>query len=224
MIDDAPARRGPRRPPGSPSGPAQVRRAVLDSAARLFTTRGMNAVSLRDVAADADVQLALIGRYIGTREDLILAVFDDLSIKLAAAIDDDGQGEQHSYNSDAVLSQWVRVAVELVIAGHHLVGRNDFNPVLSLAQTSQDLYGLDDTAARIRAAQIFGSVMGWRIFEDYLVEAAGLGEVSRAALRDELNRTHHRLGATPWPSPPDPARRGQSPKRPRARRDTRKKR
>ena len=79
---------GPRRPAGSPTGPEEVRRAVLDAAARLFAFRGVDAVSLRDIAASADVHLALIRRYIGNREALVHAVFEDLSDKVAQAVVD----------------------------------------------------------------------------------------------------------------------------------------
>ncbi|MCB1261014.1 MAG: TetR family transcriptional regulator, partial [Acidimicrobiales bacterium] len=58
---------GPRRPAGAPVGPDAVRRAVLDAAAELFGHHGVQATSLRDIAAAADVQLALIARYVGTR-------------------------------------------------------------------------------------------------------------------------------------------------------------
>ncbi len=48
------------------------------------------------------------------------------------------------------------------------------------------------------------TALGWRIFEDYLVEAAHLDDVPIETLRDELVHSARRLGATPWPSPPDP--------------------
>jgi hypothetical protein len=56
----------------------------------------------------------------------------------------------------------------------------------------------------LRAAQIVAAALGWRIFEDYLVQAGGLEAIPLATLRDELARSARRLGATPWPSPPDP--------------------
>ena len=67
-------------------GPEQVRRAVLAAAALLFAERGMDAVSLRDIAAKADVHLALIPRYVGSREELVSAVFDYLSERVAEAV------------------------------------------------------------------------------------------------------------------------------------------
>lgn len=185
-------------------GPDAVRRAVLDAAADLFAHRGVDAVSLRAIAQVADVDLGLIRRYVGSRDDLVLAVFDDLSERLAQRVLDtplEGQG----HGPDTVMGQWVRVAASLAIAGRPLVGRTSFNPVRAMAQTLEAGYGLDPLAARLRAAQIVGAALGWRIFEDYLVEAGELGDVARLTLRKELVRTARRTGATPWPSPPDPA-------------------
>jgi TetR/AcrR family transcriptional regulator, repressor for neighboring sulfatase len=59
---------------------------VLDAAAMLFAPRGVDAVWLRNIAAAADVHLALIRLMWGTREELVLAVFDHLSDQVARAV------------------------------------------------------------------------------------------------------------------------------------------
>jgi TetR/AcrR family transcriptional regulator, repressor for neighboring sulfatase len=177
---------------------------VLDAAAVLFVERGMHRVSLRDIAAAANVHPALIGRYIGTRDELVLAVFDDLTSQLAADVLKRpllGQG----HGPGTVMGKWVSVANQLAVEGRPIVGRANFNPVLAMAKTLMEGYGLDDPAARLRAAQIVATALGWRIFEDYLVEAGQLDDVGLETLRTELVRSARRLGATPWPSPPDPA-------------------
>lgn len=196
-------RPGPRRPEGAPSGPAEVRRALLDAAATLFAERGVDRVSLRDIAAAADVHLSLIKRYIGTRDELVVAVFDDLSGQLSAEVLARPL-ERQGFDSDTVMGKWVRVASALVISGHDLADTDGFNPVEAMAETLRDGYGLDPTAARLRAAQITAAGLGWRIFEDYLIAAGDLGSVPIETLREELVRSARRLGATPWPSPPDP--------------------
>ena len=196
-------RPGPRREEGAPAGPDEVRRAVLNAAADLFVAEGVHGVSLRVIAAKANVHPALIGRYIGTRYELITAVFDDLTTQLAAEVLGnplEGQG----HGPDTVMGRWVRMANQLVIDGRPIVGRSKFNPVLAMASTLVEGYGLDDRAARVRAAQIVATALGWRIFEDYLVEAGQLDDVPIESLRDELVHSARRLGATPWPSPPDP--------------------
>ena len=196
-------RPGPRRPPGSPSGPEEVRRAVLDAAATLFARHGVGGVSLRDIAEAADTHLELIRQYIGNREQLEMAVFDDLSAQLALLVSEhplEGQG----HGTDTVMGKWSKVATALVIRGRTLAGRQGFNPVQAMADTLGDAYGLDPLAARIRSAQIVATAIGWRIFEDYLVEAGELDEVPVATLREELVHSARRLGATPWPFPTDP--------------------
>jgi AcrR family transcriptional regulator len=196
-------RPGPRREQGAPSGPTEVRRAVLDAAAALFAEQGVHRVSLRDIAERANVHRSLIGRYIGTRDDLVMAVFDDLSEQLAHEVLANPLAAQ-GHGPDTVMGKWVSVANELVIEDRPLVSGSGFNPVLALAATLTDSYGLDETAARLRAAQIVAAALGWRIFETYLVQAGQLESVPVETLQDELARSARRLGATPWPSPPDP--------------------
>ena len=107
-ADDGVRRPGPRRPEGSPSGPEQVRRALLDAAASLFAERGVDRVSLRDVSAAADVHLALIQRYIGSRDELVHAVFEDLSGQLAGEVLAHPL-EMQGFDVDTVMGKWVRV-------------------------------------------------------------------------------------------------------------------
>ena len=176
---------------------------MLDAAAALFALHGVDAVSLRDIAAAADVNLSLIGRYIGRRDELVAEVFGHVSDQLAQAVEENplsGQG----FSPGTVMGKWVRIAAALVISGRSLESRPDFNPVVAMAETLMAGYGLAGEAARLRAAQIVAAALGWRIFEDYLVQAGGLEAIPLATLRDELARSARRLGATPWPSPPDP--------------------
>lgn len=160
-------------------------------------------MSLREIAAEADVHLDLIRQYIGSRDDLVMAVFDDLSDQIARAVLENplsGQG----FGPDTVMGKWTRVTASLVLSGVHLAGRPGFNPVEAMADTLRDGYGLDPRSARLRAAQIVAAALGWRVFEDYLIEAGALDDFPLATLREELARSARRLGATPWPSPPDP--------------------
>ena len=196
-------RPGPRRPAGSPNEPDEVRRAVLDAAAALFAVHGIDAVSLRDITAAADVNLSLTGRYIGRRDELVAAVFGHVSDQLARAVEENPSSGQ-GFSPDTVMGKWVRIAAALVISGRSLEGRPDFNPVVAMAETVTAWYGSAGEAARLPTAQIVAAALGWRIFEACLVQAGGLEAVPLATLREELARSARRLGATPWPSPPDP--------------------
>ena len=111
-----------------------------------------------------------------------------------------GQG----FSLSTVMGKWARIAAALAISGRSRESHRDFNPVAAMAHTLMAGYGMAEEAARLPAAQIAAAALGWRIFQAYLVEAGGLGDVSLETLRDELARSARRLGATPWPSPPDP--------------------
>ena len=60
---------------GRPTGREAVRRAVLGTARRVFAARGPRA-SLREVADAAGVNLGLIHRHIGNKDDLLAAVLE----------------------------------------------------------------------------------------------------------------------------------------------------
>ena len=202
---------GPRRRGGAPAGPQAVRRAVLDAAADLFARRDVEGVSLRDIAAAADVQLALIGRYIGTRAELIDAVFDDLSASLARELTDRPL-EQISFERDSTMGRWIAVLHHLVVTGAGPDRTTAFvNPVRALARVLAENYGAGPAWAAVRAAQIAALALGWRLFERYLITAAGLEPIPVQDLRDEVTALNRRIGATPWPSPPGPPLPGTRP-------------
>lgn len=203
MASAAASRPGPQRPNGAPSGPADVRRATLDAAAELFGRHGVPNVSLREIAAAADVQVSLIARYVGSRAELVEAVFVDLSEQLGREVVDRPL-EMISFEAESVMGRWTRVLLHLALVGNPIVLRQEFNPALGLAEVIEAAYGLDDEGARRRGAQIVASALGWRLFEQYLVRAAGLEGAPLEDLRADLTAMHRRLGATPWPSPPDP--------------------
>jgi AcrR family transcriptional regulator len=183
-----------------------VRLAVLDAAARLFAERGVPQVSLREVARKADVQLGLIHRYIGSRDDLVRETFDHLGRQLAQDVLARPL-EGHGFDAESTMGRWTRIASHLAISGSPPSDAPPFNPVVAIAETIQEAYGLDPTAARIRGAQIVASALGWRLFEHYLIAAGDLDDLPIDELRADLTAGHRRLGATPWPSPPDPPRR-----------------
>src|SRR5215204_3604028 len=60
-------RRGPRRDGGD------TRSAVLDAARARFAAHGYDGTKLRDVAADADVDVALVSYHFGRKDQLFAA-------------------------------------------------------------------------------------------------------------------------------------------------------
>lgn len=71
-----PARHLPaRRAPGAPA-PVNRRLDILLAAEKLFAQSGYHAVSIRDIAAEAQVPLALVGYYYGAKHELYHAIFE----------------------------------------------------------------------------------------------------------------------------------------------------
>jgi AcrR family transcriptional regulator len=186
---------------------------VIEAAGQLFAKDGVDAVSLRDIAAAADVQLALIPRYFGSRDDLIETVFADLTTKIAQGLVDRPL-QQVSFDPDSVMSRWTALLNHFAATGKQLpISNASFNPVQALAKVFEQEYGLDPTAARLRGAQVAALSLGWRVFEDYLVNWGELNTVERQTLHDEVTSMARRIGATPWPSPPEPPTRSRVPGR-----------
>ena len=92
----------------------------------------------------------------------------------------------------------------LAISGRHLVGRGGFNPVLAMAETIADGYGQDPHGQRAARRADRRAALGWRLFEEYLVEAAELEDVPLETLRDEHVRPLPPPRRDALPSPPDP--------------------
>lgn len=61
---------------------------ILDAAESLFSVRGYHGVSLRDIAADAGVQVALTHYHFGSKEDLFRAVIERRADENARGIAD----------------------------------------------------------------------------------------------------------------------------------------
>ncbi|MGZ5377221.1 MAG: TetR/AcrR family transcriptional regulator [Mycobacterium sp.] len=62
-----------RKRPGRPPGTSDTRERILTSARELFARNGIDKTSIRSIAADADVDPALVHHYYGTKTQLFAA-------------------------------------------------------------------------------------------------------------------------------------------------------
>ena len=79
-------RTSPVRPPARRGGSAASetsrpdrRQAILLAAEKLFAQFGYHAVTIRQIADEADVPLALVGYYFGPKQELFVAIFEHWS-------------------------------------------------------------------------------------------------------------------------------------------------
>jgi AcrR family transcriptional regulator len=66
----------------------EVSRALIDAAASLFAERASGHVSVRDIAARADVNPTLVHRYFGTKHNLMRAAIEHAQHNVAAAVEE----------------------------------------------------------------------------------------------------------------------------------------
>jgi len=105
----------------------ETRIALLDAAKRVLRERGYAALSTREVATVADVPLSQIHYHFGSKQGLVLALFEYLNAELfdrqQALFDDpslsfaDQWDRACSYLDDDLASGFVRVMHELAAAG-----------------------------------------------------------------------------------------------------------
>lgn len=67
------------------SAGGSTRERILHTAARLFSERGFDSVSLRDITTDADVNVAAVNYHFGSKVGLLKVVFDHYATPVNAA-------------------------------------------------------------------------------------------------------------------------------------------
>lgn len=166
-----------------PHGRAEVRDALVRAGVELFSTRGPEAVSVREVAAAAGVNHALVFRHFGSKDGLVRAVFEALfdevrrlAPAVAAAGDDPLTEGMRAVSAKPEL--WRLLAYAALEGGDRVL--DDIpSPFLAGAQR-----GIE---RRQRAGEIVADVeppvlmacgialaLGWAVFQRMLLRVAGL--------------------------------------------------
>ena len=164
-----------------PHGEQEVRRAILEAAARLFAERGPAATSLREIAGHAGVNHGLIHRHFGSKRALVGAVHGHLAERLAAAEPFHDASVTSALEAFRVLEEhrayWTvltRAALDGELAevltselagGHRLV------------ETVRHALGnRPAVAAEDLVAMAFAFSFGWLLLKDFIRAATGAGE------------------------------------------------
>jgi AcrR family transcriptional regulator len=71
----------------NPSEFSEKQIQILDVAEQLFATKGFDGTSVRDIAQEAGVNIAMISYYFGSKEKLLEAVFEHRTAYLRSAIE-----------------------------------------------------------------------------------------------------------------------------------------
>ena len=161
-----------------PYGREEVVAAVIEAATELFAERGPAAVSLREVAEAANVNLGLIHRHIGSKTDLLAAVLNARPGMAAAdrfrspeeiAVFLLGAGDE--------APAYTLILLRAALDGYNLSELGVDFPLME--RTSAGLRErLTPVDADLRTALAAAMLMGWHALRPTLLDVFGRGELS----------------------------------------------
>jgi AcrR family transcriptional regulator len=191
----------PRKPTPTatprPTGRDEVRAAVLAAARSRLAAEGPGA-SLRDIAADADVNLGLLYRHFGTKDDLIRAVFRANAeagltiVEDAATFDDAFDRLLDSFRTGE--PAYPRMLAWMLLSG--LTPRelqSDFPTIERLVALGAGEHAGEHAGERAsdpRPGLLLAllAMYGWQVFADQLLVALGYDAGDKPEVLDELTQ------------------------------------
>lgn len=163
----APPRRG--RPPGRTAGGRAAQRRLYESAIALIAERGYEAATLREVAVRAGVSPALIYRYFPSKRAVVLALYDDLLERVAAASETLPPGRWRDRFVDAL-------ELELGVLRPHRTTLRALVPIL-IGDRDEGLLGSRNIGPRALVQALFARVVSEATDAPAPALAAALGRV-----------------------------------------------
>ena len=172
----------------TPSAKDRVVHALVEAAIELFGTRGPDAVSLREIAAKAQVNYGLIHHYVGTKDDLISLALRTVSAQSTERFaTDDPLDTIHRLVESDPASPSLRLLAWSLLQGRKaddLVGRSQALAALA-AQVANTATTVE---SRQRVVVLMSLLLGWQLFGDYLTESLDLGNDARSSTAELTER------------------------------------
>jgi AcrR family transcriptional regulator len=185
-----------------PRGREEVVEALLQSARRLIAERGPG-VSLREIAEDAGVNFGLLYHYFGAKAQLVDVVYAAAATASAERLSDaehlEDAVERLMVSGDGTTARLLAWAV-LEGRGADPVFRD--SPALELLATlaRKDAAAagtrLHDDEAQVFAAFTMALALGWRLFGETALLAAGLEDAEPARWTPTILEYVHQLADT----------------------------
>jgi AcrR family transcriptional regulator len=185
-----------------PTGRDEVRNAVLEAAARRFAAEGPDA-SLRAIADDAGVNLGLIHRHVGNKDELLRAV---LAREIAGGVHtveragDAAEALRDIFERATNDGRYIRIIAWLLLQEQAAPRHQDRYPTMEVLQAMararhREAGRVDDTETDAQLMIAMAAVYGWTVFGPQLRAAFGYGDAP-AAVRDRLDRALAEVVAT----------------------------
>ncbi len=162
-----------------PRGRDEVKAALLEAANELFGRKGPDDVSVRDVAAHAGVNHALVHRHFGSKEKLLQEVLMEHAVAFREAVNgsaDASEAVQHMFEMVTARPAFTKILAQLLLSGHPPAEfALDEGGVAKLTQRLlAETKGRDkQTRAQMNAAISAALSLGWTLFAPFLLYAVG---------------------------------------------------
>lgn len=190
----------PRRPRRSRE---EVSRALIDAAAELLAERPSGHVSVRDIAARADVNPTLVHRYFGSKRDLMHAAIATAQERLAASVEampDVIDGAALVFHTVLQEKEFIAALARASLDGvlDELPSGNPGFAALTrrFAEELERRGSAGRHDVRVLTACISSAVMGYALFGDFIRRGTGLDdepaervEAQIVAALQDLSRT-----------------------------------
>lgn len=178
-----------------PRGRDEIRAALISSTLELLESHGLD-ISIRQIAERADVPHSVIGRYFGSKDELIRSAIDSTlpaDRETAQQFETAEQAARATFDSGSERPERIRILVQLLQAGMDPREIRSEAPVMSTLVKLIDEEQPGHADPRIIAAAIGALSMGWVLTEDYLVDHTGLDVLDRDAVREQVEELMLRL-------------------------------
>jgi AcrR family transcriptional regulator len=166
-----------------PVGRDEVRAAIIEAAARRFAAQGPDA-SLRDIADDAGVNLGLIHRHIGNKDDLLRAVLAteiEGGVGFIEQAGDAATALRRLFAGSASNGRYIRIIAWLLLQNPAGLSHQDRYPGM---QALRSLVRSDNESIDAELMIAMAAIYGWTVFGPQLRAAFGYGRASSADRAD----------------------------------------
>ena len=171
-----------------PRGREQIQAALIESTLDLLETRGLE-ISIRQIADRADVPHSVIGRYFGSKDELIRSAIDSTlpaDRAVADAFETPEQAATATFESAFERPERVRTLVQLLQAG---MTPREIRSEAPMLESLAKLLGErpeTDVDPRVLAAAIMAFSMGWLLTEEFVVDHTDLDVLDRDEVRAQV--------------------------------------
>ena len=178
----------PQTPRQRPRGREQIQAALIASTLDLLETDGLD-ISIRQIAERADVPHSVIGRYFGSKDELIRQAIDSTlpaDREVAEQFQTAEQAAIAAFRSTFERPERIRILAQLLQAGMMPRQIRSEAPIMASLIKLIDEEQPDHGDPRVIASAIFAMAMGLVLTEEYILDHAGLDVLDRDEVRDQI--------------------------------------